>query len=252
VPLTDACPRGRWSALPDAPHDTRVYVPMHPSPDGAWTMLLHGWNQAPEAWADHTGVATLAERTGRVLVAPRMGRSVYLGRTHADAAAAPPDEPGLARVLALLTDLGSRGLAQDPSRRRVVGVSTGGRGAARLAVRGHFGDAMAFSGTYDLGALDPATGEYRIHAAVLGPRDRHPARWREEDVGDPAGATTRVRWWLAHAEGDPYVPVAQTRAFAARLATGGVPPRVRVDPGALHDWSTWDRWLVWAHAELPD
>jgi poly(3-hydroxybutyrate) depolymerase len=248
----DTLPRGRWSDLPGAPTPTRLYVPAALAADRAWTLLLHGWNQTPEEWGTRTRIAALAERAGRVLVAPRMGRSVYLGRTYADAAAAPPDEPGLTRVLALITDLEARGLAQDPSRRRVIGVSTGGRGAALLAVRGRFGDAMAFSGTYDLATLDPRTGEYRIHAAVLGPRDRNPARWRDEDVGAPPAGS--VRWWLAHAEGDPHVPVAQTRAFAARVngAQAGPTPRVRIDPGALHDWGTWDTWLAWAHADLTD
>jgi hypothetical protein len=115
-------------------------------------------------------------------------------------------------------------------------------------VRGLFREVIAFSGTYDLAALDAGTGEYRIHAAVLGLRDRHAERWRAEDVGVPPANGTR--WWLAHAQGDPHVPVAQTSGFAARVATAqpGTPARVRIDPGAQHDWATWDAWLAWADA----
>jgi S-formylglutathione hydrolase FrmB len=237
-----------------------VYVPKAPDPEGRWALLLHGWNQAAADWDTRTTVETHAERLGWVLVAPDMGKSVYATQVYPDVAKAPPDEPGMPRMETLLGWAeGTLGLSADPAKRAVIGVSTGGRGAALLGERGAFGQVIALSGTYDLASLKPGTGEYKIHAVVFGERQAFAARWRNEDArgGAPrlggAAEAPFVSWWLGHGGADPYVPVGQTRGYAARLQKAGVPDaqvKLFLEDRAQHDWATWDRWLARALPEL--
>ncbi len=226
----------------------RVYVPARPGEGRPWMLLLHGWNQHAIDWEHQTTVEAIAERDGVVLVAPDVGRTVYLGQRYPETPVTAVDEPGLPHVTQIVSWAETTlGLAAAPSKRAVVGVSTGGRGAALLGVRGDFGTVVALSGTYDLAALAAGTGEYRIHAAVLGPRSTYPGRWSNEDVAHARTTAERLpaaRWFLGHAAADPYVPSAQTPAFERSLRSRGVDDvRVRIDPGAHHDWVTWNRWL---------
>jgi hypothetical protein len=224
----------------------RTLAPRRPRGDGGWVLLLHGWGQHARDWETLPEVSALSE-AGWTLVAPDMGRSVY-------ARAAPPgvaDEPGHARIVAVIDwAVRARGLSANPAQRSVVGVSTGGRGAAILGAEGRFGTVVALSGTHDLGALEQGTGEYRIHAAVFGPRASGAARWAAEDV--PRGGAGRgVRWYLGHARGDPHVPVAQTEGYATYLRGLAPAPEVhlRVTPDREHGWAAWNAWMGWARAQ---
>jgi dienelactone hydrolase len=228
--------RGSAGSGPDV--SVSVYTPARAT--GAWVLLLHGWNQHARDWGERTRVAGLAETAGWTLVAPDLGKSVYESRVYPGMGSTVAGLPWTRDVLVPWT-VSALGLPDDPARRAVVGVSTGGRGAALLGETGRFAAVAAFSGTFDLAALAPGTGEYRIHAAVFGERAANAARWKAEDLtGRPPAAT---RWWLAHGGKDPYVPQAQTRTQAARLAASGVPVVTWLDADAGHDWPVWDAWL---------
>ncbi len=228
--------RGPAGPGPDVP--VAVYTPAHAS--GAWVLLLHGWNQHARDWAERTHVSTLAESQGWTLVAPDLGKSVYESRGYPGMGSTVPGL-GWTRDVLVPWTVTTLGCSDAPERRAVVGVSTGGRGAALLGEAGLFGAVAAFSGTYDLAALAPSTGEYRIHAVVFGERAAHPETWRREDVTGRSPPTTR--WWLAHGGKDAYVPQAQTRTQAARLAAAGAPVVTWLDADAGHDWPIWDAWL---------
>ena len=215
-----------------------VYTPAHAT--GAWVLLLHGWNQHAHDWAERTQVTTLAEVQGWTLVAPDLGKSVYESRGYPGMGSTVPGLVWTRDVLVPWT-VTALGLPDVASGRAVVGVSTGGRGAALLGETGLFGAVAAFSGTYDLAALAPGTGEYRIHAAVFGERAARAEVWRSEDLTGRTPPTTR--WWLAHGGKDPYVPQAQSRTQAARLASAGVPVVTWFEANAGHDWPVWDAWL---------
>ncbi|HNX20407.1 MAG TPA: alpha/beta hydrolase-fold protein [Acidobacteriota bacterium] len=229
-----------------------VYLPAgydkeRPAP---FVLLLHGWNHSPEVWRDRTRVADWADRVGAALVAPDMGTTVYEAAFYPETTRRWKNGAPGARWIedVVLPEARKRfALARDPARVAVVGYSTGARGAVVLAARRtDYGFVGALSGTYDLAALDPASGEARIHAVVFGARERFAARWRGEG-GDPlalAAALQGVEVRLGHGADDNVVPPAQTRALADALALLGRPATVAIVPGAGHDWAFWNAQLA--------
>ncbi|MEN6631607.1 MAG: alpha/beta hydrolase-fold protein, partial [Candidatus Polarisedimenticolia bacterium] len=228
-----------------------VYLPAgydkeRPAP---FVLLLHGWSHSPEVWRDRTRVADWADRVGAALVAPDMGTTVYESAFYPETTRRWKNgAPGTRWIEEVVLPEARRrfSLANDPGRVAVVGYSTGARGAVVLAARRtDYGFVGALSGTYDLAALDSASGEARIHAVVFGPRERFAARWRGEG-GDPlelAAALQGVEVRLGHGADDKVVPPAQTRALADALALLGRPATVAIVPGAGHDWTFWNAQL---------
>ncbi len=172
----------------------RVYLPRgYPSrPPYRLLIALHGWNRRARAWQKKSVLAPLADGYGLVVACPAMGRTVYETAYYPQTRGLGPRTPGMpgARWISrvVLPHLRRRYLV---SERRadtgLLGVSTGGRGAVLVAERdARFGFAGALSGTFDLMALRPGSGEYRIHRRVYGPRTRFPKRWRLDNPVRPA------------------------------------------------------------------
>lgn len=195
-----------------AGHAVHVYVPAAPGPHSI-VVALHGWNQSPELWREKNDLGPLAEKHGAVLAIPAMGKAIY------DAG----DVETIRAVLAFLREKHGPGPAS------IIGYSTGGRGALVCAARlpKAFVFAASLSGTYDLKALGPKTGEYRIHAAVFGPRAENEAKWHENEID--FAALKDVPRYVAHGAKDDVVPVSQV---------DGVKDAIVV-PDAGHDWKFW-------------
>jgi S-formylglutathione hydrolase FrmB len=249
-------PRGRWSEVRlkvparlaggrPARGRMLVYVPRAPAGPAPVVIALHGWNGRPEDWQRGPSLAALAEQHGVVVACPDLGTSVYesryypesRGRWHAAPGAVFVGEVVLPAVRAL------PGVRQDRGGTAIIGYSTGGRGALVVAERcAEFAFAASLSGTYDLGLLRPAEGEYKIHAVVLGPRARYAARWRDEDVAVDARAPALrgVGLYLAHGGADRIVGVSQLRAMERFLARHELTAEVGVDPAAGHEWRFWE------------
>ena len=214
-----------------------------------FALLLHGWNHRPEDWRDRTRVAAWAERVGAVLVVPDMGTTVYESAFYPETTRRWKNgAPGTRWIEEVVLPEARRrfSLANDPGRVAVVGYSTGARGAVVLAARRTgYGFVGALSGTYDLAALDPASGEARIHAVVFGPRERFAARWRGEggDSRALAAGLQGVEVWLAHGAADAVVPSTQTAALREALEGLRLPATVAIVPGAKHDWAFWNAQL---------
>lgn len=244
-------PAGRWEAhrvagrCGDAEGEGRVlvYLPRGYDPTRRWplALALHGWRHAPERWRA-LGLDGLADEHGLVVVAPDMGTSVYERAFYPETRSRWGPAPGACWVAEVVLPWARGRLAVDGRRAAtaVLGYSTGGRGALVVAARWpEFAFAGSLSGTYDLGALDAGTGEYRIHAQVLGPRDAFGRRWRGEEIPLDAPALRATRLWLAHGDADPVVPVAQQDAAAATLARAHAPLVARRVAGAAHDDAFW-------------
>lgn len=213
-----ACGGGRGAAK------VSVYLPAGFQAGRRWPLLvaLHGWNHDAAKWRG-LGLGALADRHGLVVVAPEMGTSVYERAFHPETVRAWGPAPGACWVAEVVLPWARRTLpvAQGRQGTALLGYSTGGRGALVVAARWPAAAfAASLSGTYDLAALDEATGEYRIHEQVFGPRGPFAERWRDEEIplGSPALRATEV--WLAHGADDPVVPAAQQDAAAAALRPG--------------------------------
>lgn len=220
-----------------------VYLPAGHAPGRRWPLLvaLHGWKHEAGRWRG-LGLDALADRLGFVVVAPELGTTVFERAFYPETGRRWGPAPGACWAGEVVLPWARRTLPVDPSRGRtaVLGYSTGGRGALVLAARWpEFAFAGSLSGTYELAGLDEASGEYRIHAQVFGPRAAFPARWRGEEIPLDAPALAETRLWLAHGADDPVVPAAQQDRAAAALAPGHPGLTARRVPGAGHTEAFW-------------
>lgn len=126
-------------------------------PQGSWTAcegdrpvlyLLHGLTDDHSAWVRNSMVTRYAEQAGIALVMPEVQRSFYM-----DMAAGPDyftyvaeELPQLCRELFHITD--------DPAKTYIAGLSMGGYGALKAALRypKSFAAAGSFSGAVDVKA----------------------------------------------------------------------------------------------------
>lgn len=210
-------------------------------------IALHGWGHSPELMRDRGELGRWADRYGLVVAVPAMGSTVYesaLWPESREPWAQVPGAPFVAEVL--LPWLRRRyAVAGDRAHTAVIGISTGGRGALVLAERwpGEVAFAGSLSGTFDLDRLDPGRGEYRIHAAVFGPRAEHPERWAAEDVDTPArlAGLAEVAIYAAHGAADRVVPRDQLDALRSALeGRPHGPATFALVPGEGHTWRFWN------------
>ncbi len=227
-----------------------VYLPACYQHDGLLPLaiVLHGWSQRPEDWREQTDVAVLADTHCVVLALPAMGNSVYEASLYRETTAKWNQMPGARWIASVVLPYMRDHFAVSPKRRltAVIGVSTGGRGAVVLSERfADFSFCASLSGTYDLSLLGEDQGEYKIHRAVFGDRNRFRDRWRSEDCLNASYAQTlkSVYLYLAHGDNDPIVPVTQLQAMKQFLATFHHHYQAVTVKGAGHSWAFWNSQL---------
>jgi diacylglycerol O-acyltransferase/trehalose O-mycolyltransferase len=253
------------SPLLNSPVTVFVITPpgWRPDPDRRWPVLylLHGGDDDPSCWLDHTDVVDRARAHpgGLLVVLPEGGRagfySDWLG----------PGSPAWHRfhTVALRSLLEARyGAGRS---RAIAGVSMGGYGAVMYAARnpGMFRAVASYSGLLHTTRPGvPLLLRYFLHSvdeqvgALWGPRRARHTRWPVNDpyqqaerlIGTPlyiaAGDGTRV-------PGDPAAPgdrllerliAPASRSFAARMVALGHPAHTSFGPGT-HHWPSWQREL---------
>lgn len=233
-----------------ATHDLIVYLPRgYAEHDQArrWPLViaLHGWKHSAAMMRERGGLEALADRYGIVVSVPDMGTTVYERALYPESRRAWSRVPGLRWIGEVILPYLRQHFAVTTERARtaIIGYSTGGRGAVLAAAAyPEFAFAGSVSGTFDLMRLSPREGEYRIHAAVFGARDRFPERWRREDVLSPdnLAGLRDVRLYAAHGEIDKSVKSDQLRALQEALAgREHVEATFELTPRAAHDWAYW-------------
>ncbi len=216
--------------------------------EGAPILLgLPGWKFSSTTWEERAAVGALADRYGFRLALADMNTSIYASSFYPETAAdfrwCGPDcgIPGarwVGEVLApWLRTAGPIG--------GIFGLSTGARGAVLVPqlYEGLTDRVCAMSGTFDLFALSPGSGEYQIHQVIYGPRDVYPERWRRDDSLSRADQLGGLSVLLIHGGLDTAVPPTQSEALAAAMEARGLPVGLTIDPAAGHSWALWERHL---------
>jgi S-formylglutathione hydrolase FrmB len=211
-------------------------------------VALHGWGHTPAHYRRDGNLAANADRAQAIVVVPNLGKSVYEEAFYPKVPRRWGPVPGLPFVGRTLLEWCRRELPVRPERRwtAIVGYSTGGRGAVAVAeAYPEFDFVGATSGTYDLFGLPPASGEYRIHAAALGPREppgTPGGRWVRNDVAVDAHAAALgpVALYLAHGDADPAVPFDQLARMSAYLRRHGLSYSGCIGVKAGHDFRFWN------------
>ncbi|WP_433066498.1 alpha/beta hydrolase [Dactylosporangium sp. CS-033363] len=208
--------------------------------------LLHGLSDDDTAWTRFTSLERYAAELGLAIVMPQVERSFYTdevwGRPYWTFVA--EELPRKTRGLFRITD--------DPAQTFVAGLSMGGYGAFKLALRhpDRFGAAASLSGVLDL----PTRARELFTAG-------DPRMW-ERIFGDPpaiAGTDNDLLHLLESVPNPPplfaacgtedplYPGNVKFRDACTRL---GIPLKAEFSPGA-HDWAFWDAKIREVLAWLP-
>lgn len=232
--------------------EVRVYVPAGYDERGAkeapypLVLALHGWDHSPALFQEKGGLGELAEKHQVVIAVPDTGRSIFETSFYKQTRSKWTKAPGARWVgeVVLPWLRANLKVSKEPKQTAVIGYSTGGRGAFLLAaLYPEFGYVGSVSGTYDLMALDPKIGEYRIHAVIYGPRDKFPERWQKDDVmaKQHLAKLAGLHIYVAHGDKDKAVPIEQMHLFEEALSGMKLASKafVTTKKGG-HDWPLWN------------
>jgi len=209
-------------------------------------LALHGWNHSPEMFRDKSELARWADTYGVVLAVPAMGTTIYETALYPQSKQTWAAVPGTRWVGEVILPYVRAHYAVwgDRAHTAVIGYSTGGRGAVLLAESyPEFVFAGSASGTFDLMRLDPAIGEYKIHAVVYGPRDKFKERWELDNCVSPArlARLTGTQLFIAHSSTDTSVPPDQLDALRDALhGNPDIKAEFVVSPEGGHTWKYWN------------
>ena len=224
----------------------RVYLPVGYTKKVKYPLIvaLHGWDHSAELWMAKDDLSTLADTYGFVIAVPNMGKTIYETRFYPNSQGKWTTAPGTRWVgEVILPYVRSHfSVSSDREHTGVIGYSTGGRGALLLAeAYPQFAFAAGLSGTWDLMTLDPSEGEYKIHAAVFGSRDKFTERWELDNVVSPQRLEklTGTRLFIAHGTKDRIVNPHQLESLRAALKDRPIEAELVVVPDAGHDWKFW-------------
>jgi len=209
--------------------------------------LLHGLSDDDTIWTRNTAIERYAAELGLAVVMPQVQRSFYTdeawGRPYWTFVA--EELPRVAR--------GFFRLSARPAETFVAGLSMGGYGAFKLALRhpDRFGAAASLSGVLDLVArmqqMGPHSADPRLWPRIFG--EPPAVAGTDNDLLHLLPAATALPpLYLACGTEDPLY--AGNVAFRDACATHGIPLTASFSPGA-HEWSYWDARIRDVLAWLP-
>ena len=204
--------------------------------------LLHGYNDLPTSWADKAGIVETADRMIAagvllpcILVMPSGGRSWYIDG---------PEKMETAFIDDLIPQIDSLYRTRtDRAGRMVAGLSMGGYGAMRLALRhpDRF-SAMALMSPAIYAPNPPFISGARLAPAFQTNGMFDPARWREMNYPSlleafaKTGRSLRVQ--LSAGLQDPYGTETAAQSFAVAWRHHGWQAELKLRPGT-HDFAFW-------------
>ena len=212
--------------------------------------LLHGAGGDFRDWSNNTDVARCAER-GLILVMPGGDQSWYT-----NSAGLSQDRYEDYITQDLVTDVETQfPAARGRTNRAILGISMGGFGAVKLALR--HPDLYAFAGGLS-SALDAPSrpfsiariGQYRHYRSIFGPVGS--ASRRENDpfaLATSADAAKMPYFFLTC--GDKEGLLSTNRSFAQILGQRHFPYEFHIVPGG-HDWKQWNARLDGLFSSLLD
>jgi S-formylglutathione hydrolase FrmB len=201
--------------------------------------LLHGRGDSFRDWSNSSDLSPFAER-GLVLVMPEGDASYFTNSVER-----PKDRYEDYIVKDLVSDVGSRfPVASGRQSRAIAGVSMGGYGAVKLALR--YPELFAFAG-----GLSPAVDvpsrpfsirrpfQWRFHSAIFGPAGSQTRHDNDPFVlARSADPNLTAYFYLVCGDQESLLPA--NRAFADLLAQRHIPHEFHVAAGG-HNWAQWNK-----------
>ena len=230
----------------------RVIRARNPAPGSKLPVvyLLHGGRGSFRDWSNNTDVARFAER-GLILVMPDGDESWYT-----NSAERPRDRYEDYMTQDLVSDVESRfPVLTGRANRAIMGVSMGGFGAVKIALR--HPELYALVGGLS-SALDAPgrpfsvarIGQYRHYRAIFGPVDSASRRDNDPFVLVSSADPAKMPYFFLTC-GDKEGLLATNRSFARLLEQRHFPYEFQVVAGG-HDWQQWSARLDAVFGSLMD
>ncbi len=214
------------------PETTRADGTTERPSDPPVLFLLHGLYDDQTAWLRWTSAARYAEQAGLALVMPAAARSFYADEAHGHRywEFVSEELPEVVRSFF--------GLSQRPESTYVAGLSMGGYGALKLALRhpDRFAAAASLSGVLDLPSALARPDREDILDRVFGG-----ALGEDDDLLALLDRGRSPRLWVGCGTED--VLFAGNETFVARARDRGHDVTVDFRPGD-HEWRLWDAMLA--------
>lgn len=221
-----------------------IYVPSQkPNQGYALMIALHGWKLNAEEWKT-SGIAELAEKYSILVVCPQMTIANYEREYFPETVLKWNSMPSGVWIKDQLYSYVSAhfNISKNRNMIGIMGVSTGGHGAALLA--GYypetFGFASMISGDYDV-SLTPKDGLAR---GSFGPFEQFKNRWKENSLVSYLDRLENTRLYIGHGSIDNIAPVNQSRLLNDELKQRVKDKKkysfiYHEQNGASHNWEYW-------------
>ncbi|MBK8398862.1 MAG: prolyl oligopeptidase family serine peptidase [Leptospiraceae bacterium] len=204
-------------------------------------LVLNGWNFPRDDWQKKTRIIKSAKEQGFRLIFPEMGKTNYESDYFPETTLKWSTTPGGKWVREILIPtLQKNGILLKTKRNFVMGLSTGGRGAAILGFTQPeiFTAAASVSGDFDQSTMP----KDRLMTGSYGKYEDNKERWETVDNVYRNAKDWKIPIYLGHGQKDKVSPFIQTKNFYLKLKE--LHPNLKIvfnDPqNAEHDYKYWD------------
>ena len=220
-------------------HWVDILYPESPQSKGN-ILVLPGWSFSRQDWCQKADLCKKASAEGYCLIFPEMGKSIYASQLYPETRDDWRQYPTLDWVLnAMIEQLQEEyQLLTSDQNNYLLGLSTGGRGVALIALKrpNLFKAAAALSGDFDQTKMP----KDNLMRGFYGEYKKFPDRW--EGVDNPQKQIEKFHTpiYLGHGKLDKIVPPNQTLHFYQALQHAH--PKLKIVlhmPDAAHNYAYW-------------
>ena len=203
-------------------------------------LVLPGWSFSRQDWCQKADLCKKALAEKYCLIFPEMGKSIYASQCYPETRKDWLQYPTLAWVLdSLLPHLQENyKLLRNNQKNYLLGLSTGGRGVALIALRKPklFNAAAALSGDFDQTKMP----QDNLMKGFYGDYTMFPERWEGKDNPQMQIKDFKTPIYLGHGKLDKIVPPTQTLEFYKALQQANPALKIILHmPNAAHDYAYW-------------
>lgn len=204
-------------------------------------LVLPGYNFSDIEWCTKTSLCQKAATLGFNLIFVEVKKSVYLKEHLPQTSELLKTYPTRTWMIdSVYKPLLQSGILSSKNKNYVLGLSTGGRGAAILLLE----NPQIFSGAACLsGDFDPTLQKNdNLMMSALGPYEKYPLYWKGDN-----NITNRVKefqrpLYIAHGKKDRIVPVKQSMVLVERIRkeNPNLTLKINFPENAKHDYIFWN------------
>ncbi|GAB4283266.1 MAG: hypothetical protein Kow0068_08080 [Marinilabiliales bacterium] len=209
-------------------------------------LALHGWNLPYTDWCTKTRLCDSALKKGYIIILPDMGKSSYTFEIYPETR----KDWAIYPTVTWLIDSAFNYIQKNfklllPGQNNyVLGLSTGGRGSALLALLcpDIFKACATLSGDFDQTQLinDP------IYNGFYGSYKNFPQRWKDKDNMVIHADEYKIPLYIGHGLLDNVCPAQQSIMFydTLKLKNPDLKVVLHIDSSAVHDYNFWNSEVI--------